>query len=197
MTNNLFNGLQVVSGEVKSNLLNESTDISVSLRGEVELTKGNFEQSFTYWFNNCEMTRYGFIDCDDWDFEENATKLGGLPIDSLHQLKQTLMSSGLTTLANSLNFEETERRTTIFLAVENSKGFKKQFGKNAKFWRVLTDAEQKLVKLTYVIDNYDTCYEHDKKNWGIKSYDDEGEEIKHYIPTLDELKALKETLTEL
>jgi hypothetical protein len=197
MTNNLFNGLQVVSGEVKSNLLNESTDISVSLRGEVLLTKGNFEQSFTYWFNNCEMTRYGFIDCDDWDFEENATKLGGLPIDSLHQLKQTLMSSGLTTLANSLNFEETERRTTIFLAVENSKGFKKQFGKNAKFWRVLTDAEQKLVKLTYVIDNYDTCYEHDKKNWGIKSYDDEGEEIKHYVPTLDELKALKETLTKL
>jgi hypothetical protein len=197
MTNNLFNGLQVVSGEVKSNLLNESTDISVSLRGEVELTKGNFEQSFTYWFNNCEMTRYGFIDCDDWDWEENATKLGGLPIDSLHQLKQTLMSSGLTTLANSLNFEESERRATIFLAVENSKGFKKQFGKNAKFWRALTDAEQKLVRLGYVIDNFDTCGEHDKRNFGIKSYDEDGEEFRNYVPTLDELKALKETLTQL
>jgi hypothetical protein len=197
MTNNLFNGLQVVSGEVKSNLLNESTDISVSLRGEVALTKGNFEQSFTYWANNCEITRFGYVDCDDWDWEENDTKLGGLPIDSLHQLKQTLQTSGLTTLANSLGFDDAEIKKAIFSAVENSKGFKKQFGKNAKFWKVLSDAEQKLVRLNYTIDNYATCYEHDKRQFGIKSYDDEGEEIKHYIATLDELKALKETLTEL
>jgi hypothetical protein len=197
MTNNLFNGLQVVSGEVKSNLLDENTDISISLRGEVELSKGNFEQSFSYWCNNCEMTRFGLVDCDDYDWEENGTKLGGLPIDSLHQLKQTLQTSGLTTLANSLGFEETEKRKAIFSAVENSKGFKKQFGKNAKFWRALTDAEQKLVRLNYTIDNYDTCHEHDKRNFGIKSYDDEGEEIRNYVPTLDELKALKETLTQL
>ena len=197
MTNNLFNGLQVVSGEVKSNLLNESTDISVSLRGEVEVSKGNFEQSFTYWVNNCEQTRFGFVDCDDYDYEENATKLGGLPIDSLHQLKQTLQTSGLTTLANSLGFDDAEIKKAIFSAVENSKGFKKQFGKNAKFWRALTDAEQKLVRLNYTIDNYDTCHEHDKRNFGIKSYDDEGEEIRNYIATLEELKALKQTLTEL
>jgi len=197
MTNNLFNGLQVVSGEVKGELLNDAVDISVSLRGEVAVTKGNFEQSFTYWCNNCEQTRFGFVDCDDWDFEENATKLGGLPIDSLYQLKQTLQTSGLTTLANSLGFEETEKRQAIFSAVESSKGFKKQFGKNAKFWRALTDAEQKLVRLNYTIDNYDTCHEHDKRQFGIKSYDDEGEEIRNYIATLEELKALKQTLTEL
>ena len=197
MTNNLFNGLQVVSGEVKTNLLNESTDISVSLRGEVEVSKGNFEQSFTYWANNCEMTRFGLVDCDDYDYEENSTKLGGLPIDSLHQLKQTLQTSGLTTLANSLGFDDAEIRKSIFSAVENSKGFKKQFGKNAKFWRALTDAEQRIVRLNYTIDNYATCHEHDKKQFGIKSYDDDNEEIKHYVPTLEELKAFKETLTEL
>lgn len=197
MTNNLFNGLQVVSGEVKTNLLNESTDISVSLRGEVEVSKGNFEQSFTYWANNCEMTRFGLVDCDDYDYEENSTKLGGLPIDSLHQLKQTLQNSGLTTLANSLGFDDAEIKKAIFSAVENSKGFKKQFGKNAKFWRALKPLEQTIVRLSYTIDNYATCHEHDKRQFGIKSYDDEGEEIKHYIATLDELKALKETLTEL
>jgi len=198
MTNNLFNGLQVVSGEVKSNLLNESTDISVSLRGEVLLTKGNFEQSFTYWFNNCELSRYGFVDCDDWDWEENGTKLGGLPIDSLHQLKQTLMNSGLTTLANSLDFEESERRATIFLAVENSKGFKKQFGKNAKFWKVLSNAEQKLVSINYTIDNYDTCHDHDKRNFGIVRLDDNDEPIKNYVPYRDELITYRdEVLTKL
>lgn len=197
MTNTLFNGLQVVSGEVKTNLLNESTDISISLRGEVELTKGNFEQTFTYWVNNCEMTRYGFVDCDDYDYEQNDTKLGGLPIDSLHQLKQTLQTSGLTTLANSLGFDDAEVKNSMFLAVENSKGFKKQFGKNAKFWRALSNAEQTLVRLNYTIDNYATCHEHDKRQFGIKSYDDEGEEIKHYIATLEELKMLKQTLTEL
>ena len=197
MTNNLFNGLQVVSGEVKGESLNDSVEISVSLRGEVAVTKGNFEQTFSYWVNNCEPTRFGFVDCDDWDYDEQSTKLGGLPIDNIGQLKQTLETSGLRTLANSLGFEETERRHAIFVAVESSKGFKKQFGKNAKFWRALTDAEQKLVRLNYAIENYDTCGEHDKRQFGIKSYDDEGEEIKNYVPTLEELKALKETLTQL
>lgn len=195
MTNNLFNGLQVVSGEVKTELLNESTDISVSLRGELKLTKGNFEQTFTYWVNNCEMTHYGLVDCDDYDYDQHETRLGGLPIDSLHQLKQTLQTSGLTTLANSLGFSDDETRKAVFLAVENSKGFKKQFGKNAKFWRVLSSEEQRLIRLSYTIDNYDTCHEHHKRQFGIKSYDDEGEEIKNYIPTLEELKELKESLT--
>jgi hypothetical protein len=186
MTNNLFNGLQVVSGEVKGELLNDAVDISVSLRGEVAVTKGNFEQSFTYWCNNCEETRFGFVDCDDWDYDEQSTKLGGLPIDNLHQLKQTLETSGLRTLSNSLGFDDAEKRKAIFLAVENS-----------KFWRALTDAEQKVVRLGYTIENFDTCGEHDKRNFGIKSYDEDGEEIRNYVPTLEELKALKETLTQL
>ena len=197
MTNNLFNGLQVVSGEVKGQSLNDAVDISISLRGEVAVTKGNFEQTFSYWVNNCEQTRFGFVDCDDWDYDEQSTTLGGLPIDNISQLKQTLETSGLRTLANSLGFEETERRHAIFVAVESSKGFKKQFGKNAKFWRALTDAEQKLIRLGYVIDNFDTSHDHDKRNFGIKSYDEEGEEIRNYVPTLEELKMLKETLTQL
>ena len=197
MTNNLINGLQVVSGEVKGQSLNDAVDISISLRGEVAVTKGNFEQTFSYWVNNCEQTRFGFVDCDDWDYDEQSTTLGGLPIDNISQLKQTLETSGLRTLANSLGFEETERRHAIFVAVESSKGFKKQFGKNAKFWRALTDAEQKLIRLGYVIDNFDTSHDHDKRNFGIKSYDEEGEEIRNYVPTLEELKMLKETLTQL
>jgi hypothetical protein len=195
MTNNLFNGLQVVTGEVKANLLDENTDISISLRGVVSLTKGNFEQTYNYWVNNCENTRYGYVDCDDWDWDEQSTKLGGLPIDSLSQLRQTLQNSGLSTLANSLDFEEEERRKAIFLTIQNSIGFQKQFGKKAKFWRFLSPDEQTLVRLSFAIDNFDTCHEHDKRNFGIKSYDEEGEEIKHYVPTLEELKELKESLT--
>jgi hypothetical protein len=195
MTNNLFNGLQVVTGEVKVNLLDENTDITISLRGVVSLTKGNFEQTYNYWVNNCENTRYGYIDCDDWDWEEQSTTLGGLPIDSLNQLRQTLQNSGLSTLANSLDFQEEERRKTIFLAIQNSTGFQKQFGKKAKFWRVLSHDEQTLVRLNFAIDNFDTCGEHDKRNFGIKGYDEEGEEIKYYVPTLEELKTLKESLT--
>lgn len=195
MTNNLFNGLQVVTGEVKVNLLDENTDITISLRGVVSLTKGNFEQTYNYWVNNCENTRYGYIDCDDWDWEEQSTTLGGLPIDSLNQLRQTLVNSGLSTLANSLDFQEEERRKTIFLAIQNSTGFQKQFGKKAKFWRVLSHDEQTLVRLNFAIDNFDTCGEHDKRNFGIKGYDEEGEEIKYYVPTLEELKTLKESLT--
>lgn len=195
MTNNLFNGLQVVTGEVKANLLDENTDISISLRGVVSLTKGNFEETYNYWVNNCENTRYGYVDCDDWDWDTQSTKLGGLPIDSLHQLKQTLQNSGLSTLANSLDFGEEERRKAIFLTIQNSTGFQKQFGKKAKFWRVLGNDEQTLVRLNFAIDNFDTCGEHDKRNFSIKGYDEEGEEIKYYVPTLEELKEFKESLT--
>jgi hypothetical protein len=195
MTNNLFNGLQVVTGEVKANLLDENTDITISLRGVVSLTKGNFEQTYNYWVNNCENTRYGYVDCDDWDWEEQSTKLGGLPIDSLYQLKQTLQNSGLSTLASSLDFGDEERRKVIFLAIQNSTGFQKQFGKKAKFWRVLSHDEQTLVRLNFAIDNFDTCGDHDKRGFGIKSYDEEGEEIKYYVPTLEELKEFKESLT--
>jgi hypothetical protein len=194
MENNLFNGLQVVSGEVTTTLLDENTDIIISLRGEVELSKGNFQQSFTYWVNNCEMTRYGYVDCDDWDWDELSTKLGGLPIDSISQLKQTLQTSGLKTLAESLNFNDCEKRIAIFSAVEDSKGFKKEFGKKAKFWRVLNDEEQKLVRLNFAIENYNTCSEWDKRSFGIKGYDDEGDEIGNYVPTLVQLTEYRDNL---
>jgi hypothetical protein len=197
MTNTLFNGLQVVSGEVKAELVNDSVDIEVSFHGEVTLTKGNFEQTQNYYFNRCEVTRYGYVDCDDWDIEEGYSKLGGLPIDSLQQLKSTLQNSGLSTLAKSLGFDETERRKLVFLAFENGKGFKKQFGKNAIFWRVLNDTEQKIVKLNYAIDNYATCGEHDKYCFGIVKCNEDDEPIRNYVPTIEELKELLETLTKV
>jgi predicted mannosyl-3-phosphoglycerate phosphatase (HAD superfamily) len=194
MENNLFNGLQVVSGDLKTTLLNEYTDISVTLRGEVELSRGNFQQSFTYWVSNCETTRFGYVDCDDFDWNEQLTKLGGLPIDSIHQLRQTLENSGLRTLSQSLEFGDSEKRQAIFSAVESSKGFKKQFGKNAKFWRVLTDAQQKLVRLNYVIENFDTSGDYDKRQFGIKGFDENNEEIKHYTPTLVELSEYRDSI---
>lgn len=197
MTNTLFNGLQVVSGEVKAELVNDSVDIEISFRGEVTLTKGNFEQTQNYYFNRCETNRYGYVDCDDWDIEEGYSKLGGLPIDSLQQLKSTLQNSGLSTLATSLDFDETERRKLVFLAIENSKGFKKQFGKNAKVWRVLNDAEQKIVKVKYAIENYDTIDDHFKYCFGIVKYNEDEEPIKNYVPTIEELKEHLETLTKV
>lgn len=195
MTNNLFNGLQVVSGEIKTNLLNESTDIEISFRGEVSITKGNFEQTFNYYCNRCEINKYGFIGIDDWDYDFMGTTLGGLPVDNIHKLKETLSNSGLTTLSNSLGFCDAEIRKEIFLAVENSKGFKEQFGKSAKVWRALDDAEQRVVKLNYAIDNYETCQNYDKSGFGIFKYDEEGELIGGYIPTIEELKELRESLT--
>ena len=200
MTNNLFNGLQVVSGEVKAELVKDSVDIEVSFRGEVTLTKGNFEQTQNYYFNRCETNRYGYVDCDDWDIEEGYTKLGGLPIDSLQQLKSTLQSSGLTTLAASLDFDETERRKSVFLAIENSKGFKKQFGKNAKVWKVLNNDEQKMVQLRYVIDNYNTCGDHFKKEvgafYGIDTELDPND-ADNYIKVIPSLEVCQAKLDEL
>lgn len=55
MTNNLFNNLQVVSGEVKVETIREGFGLEVN--GMFKMTKGNFEQNFIRLFWRADRSR--------------------------------------------------------------------------------------------------------------------------------------------
>jgi hypothetical protein len=190
----LFNGLKAVSGEVKTKTLNESCDISISFRGEFEMSRGGFVQTFSYWTNSVDENIYGYVAVDDdWEYNENCNaKLNDLPIDNVYKLKETLKTSGLDTLAKSIEFSEEEKKRAMFLTIQESKDFKKHFGKKALSWDALTKDEQEMVKLNYVIDNYDNMDDYRKRGFGITANDENGNNIEKYVPTLVELIELRD-----
>lgn len=188
-----FKGLKAVSGEVVSKSLNLTAEIQISFRGEFDLIRGLFVQTFTYWTNQLSENRYGFIAVeDDWEYNEQSATLDELPIDRIDNFKDTLRQGGLSTLAKSLEFTEDEKRQAMFSAIENSQEFKNHFGKKAKSWELLSSEEQEMVKLKFVIDNYDTCSDYDKRNFGIVSLDENNEKVPNYVPTLVELTELRD-----
>lgn len=193
MTNNLFNNLQVVSGEVKVETIREGFGLEVN--GIFKMTKGNFEQEFSYYARMYETTYKDYIGVDDSNVEEESCNLGGLPVDSISQLKQTLENSGLRTLSNSLGFSYDEQNRGMYETVQKHKDFIKLHGKKAIVWNLLSAEEQRVVKIEYAIENYDTCHAQHKYNLGIIKTDEIGNTINGYVPTLEELQELLESLT--
>jgi hypothetical protein len=107
-----FSGLSVVSGDIKTETINES--ISCEFNGIFTMSKGNLKQEFSYY---ARMYKHRYFDnivsLDDWECTAVKTILGELPIDNLHSFKQTLIGSGLTTLANSLNFSSDDEKKSV------------------------------------------------------------------------------------
>jgi|Laugrespbdmm15sd_2_1035082.scaffolds.fasta_scaffold16224_2 hypothetical protein len=193
MTNNLFNNLQVVSGEVEVETIRESFGLEVN--GMFKMTKGNFQQEFSYYARLYETNFKNYIGVDDSNVEEEICNLGGLPIDSIDQLKKTLSESGLRTLADSLGFSYQERDKGLYKVIQNHKDFVKSYGKKAIVWNLLSEEEQRVVKIKHAITNYDTTHVSHKYNLGFVKLDDNGDKINNYVPTIEELKELLESLT--
>jgi hypothetical protein len=193
MTNNLFNNLNVVSGEVKVETIRESFGLEVS--GAFKITKGNFQQEFSYYARLYETQYKNYIGLDDSNVDTEKCNLGGLPIDSLDSLKNTLSNSGLKTLSDSLGFDYDERDNAMYTTVQKHKDFIKCYGKKAIVWNLLNAEEQRVVKVKHAIENYDTLHDQHKYNLGFNKLDDDGNLIKGYVPTLEELKELLESLT--
>lgn len=194
---NLFNGLQVVSGEVKVETLREGFGLEVT--GAFKISKGNFEQTFSYFARMYETHYKGYIGIEDGNVDTEKCNIGGLPIDSLEQLKKTLSESGLKTLSDSLGFTFEERDNAMYATVQKHKDFIKCYGKKAIVWNLLSAEEQRIVRVQHVIENYDTLNDQYKCNLGVMypsliKLDDDGNPIKGYVPTLEELKELLESL---
>jgi hypothetical protein len=189
----LFKGLKAVSGAIATKELNSTAEISISFRGEFQMSKGAFVQTLHYWTREAYENRYGYIAIeDDWEHEEESATLDELPIDNVNQFKETLRNSGLRTIADSLGFTEEEKTKAMFSTIQESKGFKKHYGKNAKSWELLTNDEQEMAKLNYAINKYDELDGSHKNRFGITKLDENEEPIKNYVPTLEELVALRD-----
>lgn len=192
MTNNLFNNLQVVSGELEVETIREGFGLEVN--GAFKMTKGNFQQEFSYYARLYETNYKNYIGVDDSNVDEETCNLGGLPIDSIDQLKKTLSESGLRTLADSLGFSYKERDKGLYKVIQNHKDFIKSYGKKAIVWNLLSEEEQRVVKIKHAITNYDTVHASHKYNLLVK-LDENGVTISGYVPTIEELKELLESLT--
>lgn len=192
MTNNLFNNLQVVSGELEVETIREGFGLEVN--GAFKMTKGNFQQEFSYYARLYETNYKNYIGVDDSNVDEETCNLGGLPIDSIDQLKKTLSDSGLRTLADSLGFSYQERDKGMYKVIQNHKDFIKSYGKKAIVWNLLSEEEQRVVKIKHAITNYDTVHASHKYNLLVK-LDENGVTISGYVPTIEELKELLESLT--
>lgn len=189
---NIFSGLEVLNGEVSSKILGDSFHLNLS--GEIEVTKGNLSCTYNFWCNTFEYkyaeNLIGFDDVD-WDF--CGAKLGNLPIDSLNTLKSKLAESGLTTLANSLEIDNHEIRKQISLHLASNKTLIKVYGKKFRIFENLSEEEQTILKLDYVISNYDSRGVYEKTQFNITEDDEEGNKI---VPTLEQLNEFRKTFNK-
>lgn len=194
----LANGLKIVQGEIKVEPIDEG--FSLELHGKFIMKRGEFQQTCS-WYGRMYESRFGnnIIGVDDWELQEvTNVKLGELPIDNLHDFKNSLETSGLKTLANSVGFTNEDETKAIYDAIVNHKDFKRTFGKKAILWNALSVDEQKLIELKFVCANYETCGDYMKKEVG-KHYgiDTELDPNDAYIKVIPSLEVCQTKLAEL
>ena len=196
----LTQGLKIVQGEIKVENITEG--FSLELHGKFKMQRGEFQQEVAY-YGRMYVTRHddNLIGIDDWEIQEiRNVKLGELPIDNIHNFKKTLSDSGLTTLSNSIGFNNEEETQAIYNAIQNHKDFKKCYGKKAILWNTLSVDEQKLYDLKFVCNNFTTCGDYMKKEVG-KHYGIDTEldpnDANNYITIVPSLEVFQNKLAEL
>ena len=182
---NLFNGIAPISGELVVKSLSENANLS--LGGVFTLQKGSYTEEFYYNAMVCESSRLkGFIIIDDLDYEHNCnTSLGSLKIDNIQKFRQSLQDCGLTSLANTLCFSGEEIRNACSQIIAQSKLVKKAF-KGLILLDALPSEEQDLVRLAYIVENYNDCSDYQRKEF----LDIRDEENNQLVPTLEQLVEL-------
>lgn len=143
------------------------------------------------------MKYKGYISIDDWGGDEDGNSLGEMPIDDLSKLRNTLRSAGLSTVAESLCFDDSEVDNATFQFIEKNKMFAHCFGKKAKLFCLLPNIEQTKIELQYTVDNYDDSKlvsDYDKNCYGIVVTDAEGNENPNGVASKEQLIAYLATL---
>ncbi len=140
--------------EVKSS--NAKVNVAPEFYGTIDVSKGSLSMTINFY---CKMykTKYpDLVSLDDWDINETDNiKFNGVPIDNIDKLKESMVNSGLSTLASSLNIDLDDIGKQISIQVQAMPEFKSIFGKKSTMMNLLTDEEHNKVKLKFAIDNYD------------------------------------------
>ena len=196
----LGQGLKIVQGEIK--VENVTEGFSLELHGAFKMQRGEFQQQCSY-YGRMYISRFddSVIGIDDWEIQDiTNVKLGELPIDNINAFKSKLSESGLTTLANSIGFNDEEEAQALFNTIITHKDFKKCYGKKATLWNLLSKGEQKLYELKFICNDFDKCGEYLKKevgkHYGIDTELDP-ECANSYITIVPSLEVFQAKLAEL
>jgi hypothetical protein len=182
---NLLKNLLEVGAETKMTSL--SDNVSIEISGQFKLEKGAFSQVFCFWAKMYK--KYDkFSAIDDYDFEDESAKLNDLPIDNLDKFKKSLEDSGLNTIAKTLNFSREDIEEAMHQHIKDSKYYQLFFGATTGIFNELSSEQKQIENLKYCIENYNTCSNWDKVTCGIEGIDENGDKIRNYVPTIDELK---------
>ena len=148
-----------------SNFTNTNTEItstnpklqaSAEFHGTIDICKGLLNMTICFYSRLFNYKYENYIGIDDWETTEIIDiKFNGIIIDDIDKLKNSMISSGLSTLAESLTITNSEIKTEIANQIEQSSIFKAVYGKKAIMFDNLSENEQKNIRLKFVIDNYE------------------------------------------
>lgn len=190
---NLLKELLVVGNETKMTSVTETASVEVS--GKFIIEKGNFKQEFSYWAKTYDKL-VGFAKVDDYDTEDHKASLGELPIDNISKFIQSLEDSGLDTLAKCIGFTHEEVKQAMYQHIQQHKIFKAVYGKKVVLWDRLTQEEQQRETIAYVLANYDTCGDWQKRECKVNVFDEEGNVVLNGIPSKEILTFVYGELTK-
>lgn len=176
--------------EVKSN--NANLSVSPEFWGTIDITKGALTMKIHFYARVYKMKYDNCISLDGWDINDTSDiSFGGMPIDNIELLKKTMTDSGLTTIAKGLDISNAELEKEICIQLEQYKMFKDIFGKKARMFTALSDADKKKTMIKFAIDKYESMTPNNEEVKDLVTIDDEG--VKS-IPTIETLKEVYNNL---
>lgn len=193
---NLFESFNNGNKEVTSK--DGSMTANITFYGSFTIEKGGLSQELSFYASVSQMQYKGYVSIDDWEINDRTgASFNGLPVDSLRDLKSTLIGAGLSTVASSLDISNDEEELQVALQVSKDKIFKKVFGKDSIFWCTLSEDEKSILRLSAQIEKGEELYEKlSAKAHLLKRFvtiDELGQTIKptfeELIIIVDELKA--------
>jgi hypothetical protein len=192
--NEIFKGLSV-GDKITTEAINEN--FSAEFSGKIKMTRGSFSQVRTYWVRAYRKKFEGYVSLEEVDGEELECMIGDVPIDNINKLKETLVNSGLNTLASNMGFSYEEFCETVTANIPKHTMFSVIFGTDAKLWELVPKEERFKIELKFAIDNYDddTLVSNNfKRQFGIEVVDGVGNIIPNGVPTKEQLIEKLETL---
>jgi hypothetical protein len=183
---NFLSNFANVSKEVTSD--NANVSIDPEFYGTIDITKGLLKMTIHFWAKLYKLQYENCVAINDWDINDvRNVSFGGLPVDDINKLKQTMRESGLGTVAEGLEISNEDNRKEIAKQIPQSKIFKLVYGDDVKMFELLSDEEVAKIRLKFAIDNYDKMKPTSHEIKDIVKINEHGYAI---MPTLDELKAM-------
>jgi hypothetical protein len=185
------------SGEVTGSSL--SVDYSINLNGSIVINRGSLNYVCSFWVSLSKTVYNGYFCIYDLDIQERFDHaFGGMQIDNIAKLKESLKNSGLSKVAEGLDVSYEDECKAVYVALQENPQVKELL-KGALLWEALDKKEQTIVQLEHAINNYEkvTLNTPGMRDFNVteESVDEDGNKVE--VKKVAPLATLKEKLQEL